>query len=53
MNEASNAWTNGMSSPSSQITGSGVSLPWSCHSQDGVMMKSPGCITVRSPPTAV
>ncbi|MCY1366521.1 hypothetical protein D9M69_534180 [compost metagenome] len=47
----------GMSSPSSQTTGSVTpsmpSLPWSCQAHEGVMMKSPGCIVVRSPPTVV
>jgi len=47
----------GMSSPSSQTTGSLTpsmpSLPWSCQAHDGVMMKSPGYIVVRSPATVV
>ena len=42
-----------MSSPSSQNIGSEVSLAWSCQVIDGVMTKSPGSITVRSPSTAV
>ena len=42
-----------MSSPSSQNIGSLVSLEWSCQVIDGVMTKSPGSISVRSPSTAV
>ncbi|CKT19852.1 Uncharacterised protein [Mycobacterium tuberculosis] len=46
-----------MSSPSSHTTGSTLppmpSLPWSCQAHDGVMMKSPGYMVVRSPPTVV
>ena len=36
-----------------RATGSLPGLPWSCQAQDGVMMKSPGRIVVRSPSTAV
>ena len=43
----------GMSSPSSQTTGPSASLPWSCQVPEGVMMKSPSCITAFSPSTAV
>ena len=43
----------GMSRPSSHTTGAAASWPWSCQVQLGVMMKSPGCIVVRSPSTAV
>jgi len=42
-----------MSSPSIHTTGSFPGLPWSWKVQDGVMMKSPGTMVVRSPSTAV
>jgi len=45
--------TVGMSSPSSQIIGAALALPWSCHCQPGVSTRSNGCITARSPSTAV
>ena len=42
-----------MSRPSIHTTGSLPGLPWSCQVHEGVMMKSPGNMVVRSPSTAV
>ncbi len=50
---ASTLRTSGMSSPSSQITGSRPSWPWSCQRIGGVMMKSPGSIAHLTPSTVV
>jgi hypothetical protein len=50
---ASKLRTRGMSSPSSQITGSMPSWPWSCQRMGGVMMRSPGSMAHRTPSTVV
>ncbi len=52
-NCAAKACTMRMSRPSIQTTGSLPGWPWSCQVHDGVMMKSPGFMVVRSPSTAV
>ena len=43
----------GMSSPSSHTTGRSDSLPCSCQSPEGVVMKSPSRMTAFSPSTVV
>ena len=50
---ASTLRTSGISRPSSQITGSRPSWPWSCQRIGGVMMKSPGSIAHFTPSTVV
>jgi len=49
----SSALASGTSSPSIHTTVSPVSLPWSCHCQLGVRMRSPSRMTTFSPSTAV
>jgi hypothetical protein len=49
----SNMLTIGRSSTSIQMTGFDPRLPWSWNVHDGVRTKSPVCIAVRSPSTAV
>lgn len=46
-------WKHGRSSPSSQIMGPDLSLPWSCQFHRGVMMTSPRRMAMRLPCTAV
>ena len=53
MKLVSSVLTSGTSSPSIQIIGRPLSLPWSCQVQGGVMTKSPSDMSVFSPSTAV